>query len=153
MGLFPEFEIPSMAPATEQSSKNQNVKSYFFDFKTGDFRINGSGKAVLADPVDSWIQWCVKAVNTERFRYRAYSQQYGAELEGVNQYDQKGRESWIERTISETLLADPLQRTAYAKDFSYFWKSDTVKIVFTVVGQDGMEATLATSGGKINGGH
>lgn len=143
--LFPEYTVPDMAPAQEQSSKNQNVRSYFFDVKKGDFVIDGAGKSVVADPVDAWILWCLKAVGTERFNFRAYSSQYGAEMDAIRNYDQKGGESWIERTISETLLADPLQRTAYVKDFSYVWSPDSVAVAFVAIGQDGMAATLATS--------
>ncbi|MEG1904890.1 MAG: DUF2634 domain-containing protein [Bacteroidales bacterium] len=143
--LFPEFEMPDMTPAQGVSSKNQNVRAYYFDFEKGDFRVDGSGKSVLASPIDTWVQWCVKAINTERFKRKAYSNQYGAEIDEITQYNtRQARECWIERTISETLLADPLQRTSYTKKFAYNWMGDDVTVVFTICGQDGMEATIMT---------
>lgn len=140
--LFPEFEMPLMTPANT-TTVNQNVNSFYFDFEKGDFRIDGAGKSVDATPVEAWVQWCIKAINTERYRFRAYSAQYGAEWAQVDNYDsQKAKESWIERTITETLLADPLKRTAYVKSFSYVWESDSIGVGFTIYGQSGMEATL-----------
>ncbi|MCB6569975.1 DUF2634 domain-containing protein [Eubacterium limosum] len=146
--LFPEFKVPDMAPAQEVSSKNQNVRSFYFDYKKGDFLLDNTGKVPLAEPVDTWIQWCVKALATERFAFRSYSTEYGAEYQPTMSMEQKACENWIERTISETLLADPLQRTAFVKDFSYSHYSDCLFVTFMVCGQDGMEATLSK---KIGG--
>ncbi len=107
------------------------------------FRVDGAGKGIIATPVETWKQWCLKAASTERYRFRAYSKQYGAEWAPLNDYDsKKAKESWIERTITETLLADPLKRTAYVKNFTYIWDTDSANVGFTIFGQDGMEATL-----------
>lgn len=141
--LFPIFEVPQMTPTSNLKSRNQNVSSYYFDFEKGDFRIDGAGKSVAATPVETWKQWCLKAVATERFRCRSYSKQYGAEWDQLSNYSKrKAKESWIERTITETLLADPLKRTSYVKGFTYDWDTDSGIIGFTIYGQNGMEATL-----------
>ncbi|MBC3798017.1 DUF2634 domain-containing protein [Acetobacterium tundrae] len=141
--LFPTFTIPQMITKSNSNAKNQNVTSYYFDFEKGDFRIDGAGKSVMASPVETWIHWCIKAVNTERYNCRAYSKNYGAEWSQLDGYDsQKAKESWIERTITETLLADPLKRTSFVKNFVYDWDTDSGIITFAVVGQKGMEATL-----------
>lgn len=142
--LFPVFEMPQMTPTTNLKSKNQNVDSYYFDFENGDFRTDGAGKSIRATPVETWIQWCIKAVSTERYRFRAYSNQYGAEWSQLEGYtSQTAKESWIERTITETLLADSLKRTSYVKGFTYAWDTDSVTVGFTIYGQKGMEATLS----------
>ena len=140
--LFPEFEMPQMTPEPK-TPVNQNVTSYYFDFELGDFRSNGAGKSIKASPVENWIQWCMKAVNTERYRFRAYRQRYGAEWARLEDYnDPYAKESWIERTITETLLADPLKRTACVKDFNYTWDGDSADVDFAIYNQDGMKATL-----------
>src|SRR5690606_16141644 len=80
----------------------------------------------------AWVQWCVKAVMTERFSYLAYSGNYGAEIdEALKQPTRAAIETEVERTITEALLADP--RTYTVRDFSFEWRGDEMYVSFTVI--------------------
>jgi phage baseplate assembly protein W len=78
------------------------------------------------------VQWCVKAVLTERFAHVIYSTDYGSEIEqALKQPSRKAVEAELERVITEALLVDP--RTEQVKDFAFEWEGDAVKVSFTAV--------------------
>ena len=81
------------------------------------------------------MQWCLKTVLTQRWAFFAYSSQAGVEIEeAFAQQDRKAQESYMEKTITEALLADPYQRTRRVYDFTFVWKTDGVEVTFWVNG-------------------
>lgn len=124
-----------------ETVKNQAVKrydrtyrkSYQWDYRAGDFARDGANRILQCDGADAYKTWCIKAVMTERKTCLAYPDTVGAEMMAAFQKpSQKAQESAIERTIRETLLANP--RTESVQDFSFTWKSDSVMVAFTVKG-------------------
>lgn len=144
MSLYPVFEIP---PDIEDIIEvPQEVTSVSFDFKLGDFVLTGSGKMLQSTEREAWIQWCIKSIYTQRYAYYAYSSNTGAEIEeAMNEPDRKAQESALQRTITEALLADPYNRTAYVKSFAFSWGPDYVKIECTVGHRDGTEENIQTT--------
>jgi hypothetical protein len=130
--LYPVFEMPELMEQQQTELAPRYGKSWLFDFKTGDFVIDGAGRVVQADGYTAWAQWCVKTVLTERFAYLAYSQNYGTEIEAaLRQPSRQAVESELERAITEALLMDP--RTEMVRDFRFTWEGDQLRVAFTVV--------------------
>jgi len=129
--LYPIFEMPELVEQQTQP-KPEYPKSYLFDFEKWDFARDAAGRIAIADGHTAWVQWCIKAVLTERFACLAYSWNYGAEVEqALKQPDRALVEMEIERTITEALMADP--RTELVRDFSFKWRADELYVSFTVV--------------------
>ena len=130
--LYPVFEMPELMEQQQTELAPRYGKSWLFDFKTGDFVIDGAGRVVQADGYTAWAQWCVKTVLTERFAYLAYSQNYGTEIEAaLRQPSRQAVEAELERVITEALLVDP--RTQVVRDFRFTWQGDQLQVAFTVV--------------------
>lgn len=132
--LFPVFDVPEMTVLTAAKERKYRP-SVYFDFAIGDFRRDGSGNMVQADGQAAYYQWCLKAAVTERFTCLSYTNDIGTEmLEALAQADRPAIESAVERTICETLMVNP--KTAYVRDFQFFWAEDTLNCTFQVKGQD-----------------
>jgi len=130
--LYPVFDMPEIIEQQQTEPEPRYGKSWLFDFKKGDFVVDGAGRLVEADGHTAWVQWCVKTVLTERFAHVIYSSDYGAEIEqSLKQPSRKAVEAELERVITEALLVDP--RTGLVKDFEFEWERDTVKVTFTAV--------------------
>ncbi|MDG0874405.1 DUF2634 domain-containing protein [Paenibacillus thiaminolyticus] len=141
--LFPAFSMPSLVE-NENPNDVQYPASPLFDFATGDFVIDGAGRFVMADGHSAWAQWCQKAVLTERFACLAYSSDYGSEIRNaIRQPTRAAVRSELERTITETLLADP--RTQMVTDFEYEFEGDSVTVSFTAVPVIGQEQRMEVS--------
>ena len=142
--LFPVFDVPDMEP--ESQSENKTVYSACFDYELGDFVLSPTGTMIEATPFDSWAQWCVKVVYSERYTLSAYGRSYGAEFEDAfREPTRAAQESAIERTITETVMADPYQRTVYVRDFIFDWGVDSVEVTFTIGGICERETTLSVN--------
>ena len=132
--LFPTFAVPKVVE-NKIPKENRTKKSVYFDFEKGDFSLDSNGEIKTATPYDAWVQWCLKTVLTQRWAFLAYSTQAGVEIEeAFAQQDRKAQESYMEKTITEALLADPYQRTKRVYDFTFVWKTDGVEVTFWVNG-------------------
>ena len=132
--LFPTCAVPKVVE-NKIPKENRTKKSVYFDFEKGDFSLESNGEIKTATPYDAWVQWCLKTVLTQRWAFLAYSTQAGVEIEeAFAQQDRKAQESYMEKTITEALLADPYQRTKRVYDFTFVWKTDGVEVTFWVNG-------------------
>lgn len=146
--LYPSFEPPIIVEQEQPQLAPEYPKSYLFDFEKGDFVLDGAGRIVIADGYTAWVQWCIKAVLTERFAYLAYSGNYGVEIdEALKQPTRAAVETEVERTITEALLADP--RTYAVRNFLFKWRGNELYVSFTVIPVVG-EATRI-EGVKLSG--
>lgn len=122
--LFPETGVVWGDEEDLSGAASEEVRfgrGWRFDYDAGDFVLTPSGKVAAAGPQEAWVQWCIKAVKTPRYRHVIYSRNYGSELEElVGQGDSRGvMESEITRMVTETLLADP--RTDSVDQFTFDW--------------------------------
>lgn len=140
--LFPVFDIPStLASDTIVGEKFKYAPA--FQVETGEFLLNGSGKILYGNGYEAWILWCLKTIQTERWACRAYSNFIGVELvNAMAQPDRKSRESAIERTVTEAILADPKSRTVRVYEFEFKWFGDEVGVSFNLLGAEGDSATI-----------
>lgn len=107
-------------------------RSWRFDYELGDFVKAPTGKIAVATDTDAWVEWCRKALQTERYRYMAYSRDYGQEFDGLigSGLSRSAVESEIRRLTRETLMSDP--RTAGVDDFGFRWEEDRCYYTCTI---------------------
>ncbi len=107
-------------------------RSWRFDFDLGEFAMTPTGKVASSEGTGAWLEWCKKAVQTERYRYLAYSRNYGQEyndLIGAG-LSRPALESEIRRITNETLMAD--ERTASVSDFIFKWENERCFFTCTI---------------------
>lgn len=123
-----------------------------FDFETGDFIRDGRNRLLEASGVESWQQWCMNCLQTERYKHLAYSDDFGIEADEVFQAEsQEEAESILTRQITEAILADPYGRTAYIDAIDYEWTApDAIQATMTIVGID--DVTIDLEVNITNGG-
>lgn len=141
--LFAVFDVPSTL-AEAQTTTDTYRPSPSFDVGTGDFNVDGAGKLMYCSGYEAWVLWCTKTVVTQRWAHLGYRGNIGAEIdEAFSQPDRQAQQSYLERTITEALLADPKGRTVRVYDFAFSWLGDELSVNFTVLGADGDTASIS----------
>lgn len=135
------FDIPSF---TSKETPKYPVGPKF-DIEKGDYVLDSSGNIVMATPEETWQQWCIKALSTERFTKRAYSDNMGIETTQLWVYpEREAKELWLKRTIEEALMADPWQRTMSVKEIKFdYFKPDSVYVEIVIVGRQGEQYKIS----------
>lgn len=119
----------SLQPVTNQPVTNREYgKSVVFDFDKGEF-VSLNGQLTEISGAKAWLEWCRKALYTERFKYYIYSDLYGEEFSTlIPQYlTREANESEIRRIAIETLMVNPY--TKEVSNFDFDWEDD--KCYFT----------------------
>ena len=112
------------------SDSLQEYKEYAYDFKTFRFIYDDKGRHIVVTRNEALKIWIKKALLTERYRYRAYFDDYGMELEhfiGSVPNDAVTR-SDVFRYIEEGLLVNPYIKSVTAIDV----KQENKKLFMTV---------------------
>ena len=110
-------------------------KEYAWDFDKDCFLYDAQGKHVIVEGDEAIKIWIYKALSTERFRYLAYSWQYGIELRpfigkvmGVQQ-----RYSEIKRVIIECLMVNPYIKSIDSVEITHKGDSVSISIVISTI--------------------
>lgn len=125
---------------TEQPTGYRN--GIAFDSRRGDFLRDGMYKMLDSDGIESWKSWCINCLHTERYKYRAYSSDFGIEVDkAMMASSREEAESILTRQITEAIMADPYKRTKYIEEITYNWTApDAVTVAATIHGVD--DATI-----------
>ncbi len=107
-------DFPFVTGKTESAENELKVYQEFaWDFDKQKFIYDKYGRHVIVEKNEAIKVWIFKALQTERFRYLAYSGQYGLEVEkfigkvmGVQE-----RYSELKRCIVECLMVNPYIRS------------------------------------------
>lgn len=84
------------------------LKEYAWDFTHDVFRKNADGKHIIVQENEALKVWIYKTLKTERFRYVAYHDSYGIELEKyIGQANIPGTAEMIKKDIIEGLKVNP----------------------------------------------
>lgn len=126
-------------PSINRQEQTVYPVSPMFDVNKGDFVVDKSGDIKMSQPEDAFKIWCYKAINVERFNKTAYSAGFGIETPPLDLYIENGaKESWLKRTITESIMGDALQRASEVTDFKFnYFEPDSVEITFTVILKNG----------------
>lgn len=101
-----------------------------FDYEQGDFPRDGMKKLLDSTGIESWQAWCFNCIQTERYKYLAYSTDFGIETEAAMKARSRDEaERILTRQITEALMADPYKRTAYVSKIKYNWTTPDGVIV------------------------
>lgn len=77
MSIFP-FGVDSNEEE-EQLEELPLYKEYAYDFKQNELKLDKNGNTYLVEGNEALKIWIYKALNTERFYYTAYSEDFGSE--------------------------------------------------------------------------
>lgn len=138
--LYADFEVPAVNAEDEETLKY--YPSLLFDYNTGDFQLDGSGRIAAARGQTAYKQWCIKTILTERYACLAYGPNIGTEMTRVSMLqDYDAQCSDIERQYTEALMANP--KTEYVRDFMFSQPApDSVSVTFTVKGKEYDEESI-----------
>lgn len=137
---MPVAEVETAAVAEDVSFG----RSWQFDFSIGEFVLMPAGGVATADYFDAWLQWCKKALMTERYRYLAYTRAYGQEFAALisRHLTRAGNESEIKRIVAECLTVDP--RTAAVENFTFDWDGDVCMFTCEISNVRGETGTVSS---------
>lgn len=119
----------------------------YFDMKSGDFLINGSGQVITAEPVEAYTQWCEAVLATDRYNHECYTDDIGIDYEEIfAAVDREEAKTIIESEISEALACDPYGRTKYVQNVECEWVGpDEINVTVEVVALDNEFVTINTT--------
>ncbi|WP_256758702.1 DUF2634 domain-containing protein [Cohnella sp. WQ 127256] len=145
--LFPVGELPE----EQNDDRSENIafgRSWRFDYEAGEFVVTPSGKVASFEGTNAWMEWCKKALQTERYRHLIYSRSYGQEFNELirSGLPRAAIEMEIQRITTETLEMDP--RTASVDSFTYKWLNDSC--YFTCIISNIHEETIELQGRVVN---
>lgn len=145
--LFPTA-TPAEEPVAAESEQVFFGRSWRFDFEAGEFVTTPTGKVAGSEGKEAWIEWCKKALLTERYRYLVYSRNYGQEYAELirSGLPRSAIEMEIQRITTETLMSDP--RTANVDNFTYEW--DGEGCYFSCIVSNVREETAEIQGRAVN---
>lgn len=129
--LYPVFEIPTMA--TETTSRDAQMEfrpAPLFDYEKGDFVRDGANHVIMVDGREAYMNWAQKVIMTQYGAALSYMT-VGIDADGAMQAPtHAATESILERSITETLLANPCTERVY--DFSFEWNADSMMVHFII---------------------
>jgi hypothetical protein len=136
-GIFPQINIPidTIIQQTIQSNTLPMFKEYAWDFKNNDFLLQ-DGKFVIVEGKEALKIWIWKALNTARYRYLAYTWNYGNELEsligkGLSRSAVKSEaQRYIEESLSINSYITAVTNVSFSQDGSKFKISFTANTVY-----------------------
>lgn len=149
--LFPEGydeELLTDDEVAAELEEEEEVIGYktgvYFSEELGDFARDGQNKLIKASGVESWYQWCVRCLATEKFMSDYYSEDFGIEtIPALEAQTTELAETMLVTEITEGLLADPYGRTQSVDDITFVWDGpDSVHVTVEATGIDGATIDL-----------
>lgn len=107
LSIFPEH-IEELNESIQQN-KLPIFKEYEIDFLTGELILNEQGENVVIEKNEALKIWIWKVLQTNKFKYKIYGDNYGNELETLigKGYSKELIDSEVTRYMEECLLANP----------------------------------------------
>lgn len=127
-----EYPFTGTVTANNYTSDLPTPKEYAWDFENDCFLYDADGRHKIVEGDEAIRIWIYKALSTERFRYLAYSWQYGIELRPFigKVMSVQQRYSEIKRVIVECLMVNPYIKSIDTIDIQH--EGDTVDISITL---------------------
>lgn len=126
----------SVTAATDNVANNlDEIREYAYDFEKMEFIYDEEGNHVIVTRNEALKIWITKALLTERYRYRAYFDDYGLEIEhfiGTVTNDGLARNE-LYRYVEEGLLVNPYINNVLAVDITQEKKSVQLTVAVTTV--------------------
>ena len=138
--LFPEDIDDELVDLEEENEAE--VIGYkpapYFDFKSGDFVLDGKGQIITADGITAYTQWCETVLATDRYNHESYTPDIGIDYNQVFAASSREEaETILESEITEALECDPYGRTKYVQNVICEWIGpDSIDVTVEVVALD-----------------
>lgn len=130
-----EYPFTGTSAETDYEETLDLPKELDYDFDKHDYKYDKNGQYIIVSGNDALKIWIYKALSTERFRYLAYSWQYGLEIRpfigkvmGVQE-----RYSEMKRIIIECLMVNPYIKSIDSIEFTPNREKLTVDITLTTI--------------------
>ncbi len=133
--IFPYVDLQPFEEESFFSRDNENLLELVeldLDLETETIRLDKYGNILLVYKDDALKIWIYKAIKTVRYRYVAYTWNYGCEIEKLigQPNTRELNESEIERYVREALEINPYINLIY--NFSFEYKNDQIYCNFSV---------------------
>lgn len=148
MNIFPFVMQEQQLPADEEK-KLPIFKEYAYDFEKNELLLNEKGQTYLLTGNSALKVWIYKALHTERYRYIAYTSDYGNESHTLLGYanDFEITKAELQRYIVETLIFN--EYIIEIRNFDFEKNKDGLTVRFEVVTVYGaMDVSWETGGGS-----
>lgn len=131
MSIFPFLDGDIQIENSLQSNELSIPKEYAWDFENNDFILK-DGRFVIVEGLEAIKIWIYKTLKIQRYRYLAYSWNYGHELENLigSTFTKQAIQSEAKRYLEEALLINPYIKAI--KDLKAEIVGDALKLDFTV---------------------
>lgn len=147
--LFPEDMEERILDEDEIGQLDEEAGYRGAPFFDRDFVRDGQNRVKSASGVDSWKQWCMNCLSTERYQSPIYSSDFGIAISEIMAAPTRQEaESLFRAEAKEALEADPYRRTDYVGAMNFYWEGDSVKIEMEVVGISGASIDFEVTLGR-----
>lgn len=153
--LFPEdYEEESLTDEEIEEEVNNSEPvgykqgiAFQFDENGVDIKRDGKNRIMTSTGVESWEQWCLRCIATEKDTSPYYSETFGIDTKSVFEAPTKElAETILASEITEGLLADPYGRTESVDEINIEWvDSDALKVNVVATGLDQATIDIETS--------
>jgi hypothetical protein len=134
LSILPEFDVEAEEIITEnmESEELPVPKEYAWDFENNNFILK-DGKFIIVEGTEAIKIWVWKSLNAKRFKYLAYSWDYGHELEDLigQGLSREALSSEVERYLNECLEINPY--ISDVTDIAFDIDGSKVSISFKVI--------------------
>ncbi|MDH6351935.1 DUF2634 domain-containing protein [Brevibacillus sp. 1238] len=138
MSIFPLLLVEEESSERERPPIPNVLRTYKFDFETGQFVVRPDGKSVMIDGEEALLQKATKALRTDRYTFPIYSSDYGHELKEIIRGS--GTRAWKQaeatRLVREAL--EYLYGIERCEKFAFEWDSNKLKIFFSIITEEGV---------------
>ncbi len=131
MSIFPAVE-EGQAEEVQEIADSVVLREYAWDFIRNDF-IFENGRQKIAEGLEALKIWAYKALVTERYKYLAYSWDYGQEIANLigSNISSEFVKSEVKRYIEEAFSVNP--HIKGIKNLSTAIEEDTISVDFTIL--------------------
>lgn len=133
MSILPDSAVKQGTVIHKSTTKYK--RTFSFDFEAGEFALDTMNRVrTVNEGREVLVQIVSKILNDTRYKYLAYSAQYGNEVQALiaQDYPHEIMESELKRVITEALIYHPLIKDV--RNFSFEGEGDTIFCSFEVVG-------------------
>lgn len=133
--IFPFIDIDEET-ISEQTDELPVPREYAWDFNANDF-VMKDGRFAIVEGLEAIKIWIYKTLQTPRFRYAIYSDDFGHDLEDLigSGFSKAAMESEVKRMLFEALMVNPYIDSI--EDVSISFDKDVLSISFVAVTQYG----------------
>lgn len=136
--LFPEDMIDMTIEESEIEQVNTPEEYVGAVLFGDDFTRDGQNALSGSSGVESWKEWCINCLMTERYSSPIYSTDFGIAIHAIMTADTKEEaEAKFRAEAKEALEADPYGRTDHVGNIDFIWGTDSVEITVEVHGIGG----------------